>query len=216
MQLRSILAHLCFGSLVTAAIAAAAAIWPPFPADPRPISDAFWPIAVSARGWPARPDVHAVSSTLAINMEEWSRSSWYSLSGDIPRDLPDSLQVSVAVGFPFRAFAGSYAATGWRPLVGGPASQLLLIATHDAIPLPASFTSGPCASIPILPVRPLWFGLCLDLACWAIVAGLISACLRHARRRVRRKRGLCPGCGQIVQGGQACPECGMARSQDTG
>lgn len=78
--------------------------------------------------------------------------------------------------------------------------------------LPPTETSRAAIVIPrgqnryLLPVGPIWTGVAVDVAFWALVA---SAALSGGRA-VRRRLGLCPSCGYDRRGlavDAKCPEC---------
>ena len=62
-----------------------------------------------------------------------------------------------------------------------------------------------------LPYSPLWPGFALDTAFYGTLAFLLWSAPGFVRRRVRKRRGLCVGCGYDLRGaagGGPCPECG--------
>ena len=63
-----------------------------------------------------------------------------------------------------------------------------------------------------LPLRPIWPGFAVNTLLYAAVLWLLTCGPLLVRRVVRRKRGLCPGCGyDLRHGGHgACPECGRS------
>lgn len=110
------------------------------------------------------------------------------------------VEVAIAVGFPFRAFA---ARTGWI-------KQLNSFITWDA--RGGVLLAGTTPSTPdILPLSPVWTGLVLDVACWGLGAWGIAAGARSLRSASRRRRNLCERCGYPRAPGP-CPECGHVRS----
>lgn len=64
----------------------------------------------------------------------------------------------------------------------------------------------------VLPLRPIWPGLLANTAIFAAPWAVLLFGVPLARRAVRRKRGLCEGCGYSRRGlpaGTNCPECGL-------
>lgn len=59
----------------------------------------------------------------------------------------------------------------------------------------------------VLPTRPLWSGLFIDVGVIAAIAYALLFAPRDVRRALRRRRGLCVKCAYPV-GGETCPECG--------
>jgi hypothetical protein len=62
----------------------------------------------------------------------------------------------------------------------------------------------------LLPTRVLWPGFAVNTAFYALLAGAAVAAVIAVRRVMRRKHGLCPGCGYPVGGSPICTECGQA------
>ena len=63
----------------------------------------------------------------------------------------------------------------------------------------------------MLPYRPIWDGLVLDLVFWSVICGSGIVLSQRARRRVRYWRGCCSACGYDRAGlavDTKCPECG--------
>jgi len=60
------------------------------------------------------------------------------------------------------------------------------------------------------PLRPIWPGCLVDTLFFGTVWCFIILLPRHAKRRLRRWKGLCASCGYDVTSGElvACPECG--------
>jgi hypothetical protein len=62
-----------------------------------------------------------------------------------------------------------------------------------------------------LPMEPVWPGFALDTAMYGSLVFLLWSGPRLVRRRVRKRRGRCVGCGYDLKGnvwGGVCPECG--------
>jgi hypothetical protein len=64
----------------------------------------------------------------------------------------------------------------------------------------------------VLPLRPIWAGLAVDTALYAVMWGLVVVGVGAARRGHRRRHGKCLRCGYDRSGlaGAVCPECGQA------
>ncbi len=71
--------------------------------------------------------------------------------------------------------------------------------------------------IPCIPVGPLWPGFAINTVFYAAILWMLFAAPFALRRRLRRKRGLCPACGYDLRGtaSAACPECGSARKRQS-
>ncbi|MHC4129117.1 MAG: hypothetical protein ACYSWT_01300 [Planctomycetota bacterium] len=83
----------------------------------------------------------------------------------------------------------------------------------DACALPGRvgpFRFGPQRT---LPLRPLWWGLILDVAAWAALLWLVTLGPFELRRIARQARGRCLHCGYDLRGDGrgGCPECGWSR-----
>ena len=106
-------------------------------------------------------------------------------------------------GWPMRCAVGS-ACVGIYPA--------LRFSTHWAIPAQLPTLSQPF--VRIIPYRPLWTGLLIDVALWSVAAWAISQNARVCRavRGIWRCRaGLCPACAYPTRGIRGpCPECGNA------
>ena len=65
----------------------------------------------------------------------------------------------------------------------------------------------------ILPLRPIWPGFAINTIFYAAILWLPIRSPFALRRHLRRKRGLCVGCGYDLRGDLArgCPECGWRR-----
>lgn len=162
-------------------------------------------------------------------LAESSLSAWENYSGDVwtlptpARSLPDHLggdvdlpsgirdgswgevvSVSIAAGFPLRAYAGRCelrfdemsASWRWRVTSGIP------------VPLTLRWWGGHAEWF--LPTRPLWGGLLLNTAIYAVVVMALRTLATTIMRRWRHSRGRCRTCGYPVVGGGTgmCPECG--------
>lgn len=117
---------------------------------------------------------------------------------------------SGSLGFPVRALSFTRgAATSPQGSVPGQAPMDLY--THG---LELPFTVGPNNWVdPPLPLRPVWLGLVLDTAFYAVLWWVGLALLRKARRGRRTRRELCPACGYNLRGNYlgGCSECGWGR-----
>ena len=62
-------------------------------------------------------------------------------------------------------------------------------------------------------IRPLWRGLAVNTAFYAMMVWMLWSSPFVVRRIIRRKRGLCFKCGYDLRGEfeQGCPECGWGR-----
>lgn len=83
------------------------------------------------------------------------------------------------------------------------------------IPLPARW-GGPTASnyyvfAKTLPLRPLWGGLAINTALYAVLFAVPVIGWPVLRTRRRIKRGLCPRCGYDLAGTTGCSECGWGK-----
>jgi hypothetical protein len=65
----------------------------------------------------------------------------------------------------------------------------------------------------MLPLRPLWRGLALDIAVWAVLLWLVTLGPFEIRRLARQASGRCLRCGYDLRGEavSGCPECGWSR-----
>ena len=67
-----------------------------------------------------------------------------------------------------------------------------------------------------LPLLPIWGGLIVDTAVFAVLWATCLMAQRAGCRLVRKRRGLCPTCAFDLKGGTGgCPECGWLRPAAT-
>jgi hypothetical protein len=62
----------------------------------------------------------------------------------------------------------------------------------------------------VLPLRPIFPGFAINTIFYAAVLWVLFAAPGSVRRRLRRRRGLCPACAYPVGVGGTCTECGKA------
>jgi hypothetical protein len=67
-----------------------------------------------------------------------------------------------------------------------------------------------------LPLQPLWPGYAINTIFYGAMLWILFATPRSVRRRLRRRRGLCPACAYDLRGSasQSCPECGRPVDQN--
>lgn len=137
------------------------------------------------------------SATTIYSGEHPSMPAWWShLSRRASTTGSDVWVYEIANGFPARCF----------------------IRTHVFVQIPGS--SGAVKGLGgwiefagwFLLYLPLGFGLALDSVFYGAFAGVFFGILRHRKRELRRRRGLCPWCGYPRTGlaAEQCPECGRA------
>ena len=118
------------------------------------------------------------------------RRPWWAPSIDDRRSA-----ISIAAGYPMPALASDYRAeSAWHATMG--------------IGLEGEWSFHGLPTLQrTLPVRPVWSGLVLNtVACAAIIYVPLFG-HGHARRALRRRRGLCVACAYPVAR-DTCPECG--------
>ena len=112
-------------------------------------------------------------------------------------------------GWPFRAFASE----AWFPAV----------TTGGYEPMPEFRWNAHIGMIGgqhvLVPLRPLPFGILLDVLFWSTVSWCAIAAPREFRRRRRVKYGQCAACGYKLGGHEVkrperCPECGKDFTRD--
>jgi hypothetical protein len=65
----------------------------------------------------------------------------------------------------------------------------------------------------LIPLRPIWWGLCGNVCLYAIFGSLVFTCFKSLRRCCRRRGGRCQSCGYLLLVEQnRCPECGTYRA----
>ncbi len=84
--------------------------------------------------------------------------------------------------------------------------------TADAVPTP------PGADAVLVPWRPIWLGLLVNAAVFALILFLLVAAVRGIAARLRqdqivwrRETGACEHCGYALGNLTRCPECGRDR-----
>ncbi|MGQ0627911.1 MAG: hypothetical protein ACT4PL_07400 [Phycisphaerales bacterium] len=139
-------------------------------------------------------------------------------AGAVSLDMREGFEEvqSVAVGWPFRAFAGQHW-IAWEVRTAPPNIQVFPFQSGSAPPaaVPAERFEGLSATELssgrriMLPYRPIWRGLVLNLLIYG--TGWFALILGPylLRRHLRQKSGKCPGCGYDPAGpATSCPECG--------
>ncbi len=63
----------------------------------------------------------------------------------------------------------------------------------------------------VLPLRPIWSGMAMNIVLYALCWGCLLRGIRAASRVARRRKGRCLRCGYDLRGAEhkACPECGV-------
>lgn len=138
------------------------------------------------------------------------------LTGRAPWPVVDADLHVGARGWPFLAFWCRFdtigqTAGGEPPWVGTPVGGIALqwpAVSHDWYLPPPPLTA--------LPFWPLWRGLALDVAFFAVLWWSVLFGRRALLRSLRRRRGQCAACGYDLRGtpaGTPCPECGQVAAQ---
>jgi hypothetical protein len=134
----------------------------------------------------------------------------------IDTNLPDdSTRLRLTFGFPFRCVSGHVDETISGSFVTPTFHGLVNVYQEaPARPTEASLRRWGDFSIR-LPVQPLAGGMIADTAIYAGAWSMIGALASVGRRRLRKRRGVCPACQYDRRGlpaGAPCPECGAGRS----
>jgi hypothetical protein len=110
-------------------------------------------------------------------------------------------------GWPFPALWCAYdAPMGWEPAPGA------LVPVYG-LEIDAGRAPSVVATVRALPLHPVWGGLALNTLFWGTVWFAGVSGVGAAKRRWRRRRKRCVGCGYDLCGTASirCPECGRER-----
>ncbi len=87
------------------------------------------------------------------------------------------------------------------------------VSTVFAMELDPDMANDPnyCRDLRLLPLHPLWPGFAINTFSYAAILWLLILGPFTARRKIRRKRGMCIKCGYDLRGTDhnKCPECGL-------
>jgi len=103
-------------------------------------------------------------------------------------------------GWPLRCLSGA-----WEHRE--PSGEILF---RNSYPIGSSVSAASLRKLLVLPGRPLWLGLLLNITIWSGVSAVCVFGHRYALRGFRRHRGLCADCGYSLREttGRRCSECG--------
>jgi hypothetical protein len=167
-------------------------------------------------GWVDTPPERLVPRPLRRAALPWlfGDSPWPDATGS--GAPPDGSRQVEASGWPLLAFWMEFAATNRRAVTPNtPTEDVrggLVVAAAGTQARPHKVGRGFPAA---MPCRPIWSGLLLNTTLYASLWWLVAFAPGHARRALRRRRGLCPRCAYDLKGlapGSPCPECGPART----
>lgn len=162
-------------------------------------------------GWPAVADYRHTAQSVGY--------SYQALSGSIhwPTDESDALRDKAApwakgifkescAGWPFKCLKGH----SWLGMNKGTPTGTVFWSGNDGrgwfeVPALGYFKILPSRRLPIMPV---WSGLVLNSLLFAVPFWVLIRLPSQMRRRLRRIRGRCPGCGYPVGTSDVCTECG--------
>ena len=126
----------------------------------------------------------------------------------------DWMITEVAYGWPFPALKYEYE---WHTHPVGFSGRLRWFRSmHGGIlfttPAPTDASFGWRQAMHALPCRPLALGFAMNTALYGAAILVVHSSVAWARRRARRRRGLCAWCGYDLKGHEGpqvrCPECG--------
>lgn len=135
---------------------------------------------------------------------------------EVPDGRGSDLSITDGLGWPLAMVAG-----GIRYSVVGEAWQMPSVDiwgarfAYDEVEwsgYPPVQTPAPwCVSL--IPYRPVWAGLVVDICFWSGASALAPWCNRRVRGQIRHWKGKCRHCGYSLTEGRLdrCPECGMNR-----
>jgi|GEM_PF-5749309 len=146
----------------------------------------------------------------SLGMDAGSRALW-------------TLQVTEASGWPMRAFVASMRCA---PLSDSPPSYWRVEYVGDFLHLGAvnkwparqvpngsgQFTVWYWQQFPMLPWRPLWPGLVVNIAAWSAAWFSLTLAMSAGWRKWRSIRGRCAVCGYPALPDRECSECGRRSS----
>lgn len=61
----------------------------------------------------------------------------------------------------------------------------------------------------VLPIKPIWSGLAVNTAFYGVIVFFLIRIFKSARSAIRKRKGLCCGCGYTMNTLGQCPECGL-------
>jgi hypothetical protein len=179
------------GAILSVCVAWSLDLWAPdyYPDILRepPIDERPWPRPVPA-DWPGLAMRWSGSNA-------WTTREYWTAYSPNPTDPRCHMRVWSA-GWPARALGGAW--------FDGPGLQ-----ATEGLSVPAWISRHGDV---VIAARPIWPGLAVDAAVTGLTAWAGVSLVAWRRRRWRRARGRCAGCGYDLAGAPSgpCPECGVA------
>ena len=135
--------------------------------------------------------IHLPSRDQSDFAPAWSATRWY----EAPTETDDGwVQIEMLVGWPSRSlYSWTLYSTPWE-------STGIIVDANDQN----------TSLLRVIPLTPRWPGFAINTIFYAAMLWVVFFVSGMVKRRVRRRRGLCPACAYPIGTSAVCTECGAA------